>query len=94
MKNSPDKSFLIFMPISNLQIGIRVAILFVTLVFFSSCMHAAPRSNPLLYVGKDGHLKYIKDEQGNRIPDFSYCGYEASEKAIPQVAAKVVVPSD
>lgn len=60
--------------------------------FLTSVVFAAPRTKPLLYVGQDGHLNYIKDEQGNRIPDFSYCGYEASEENIPQVAAKVFVP--
>jgi PelA/Pel-15E family pectate lyase len=36
-------------------------------------------------------LVYQVYENGDRIPDFSFCGYEASEKAIPEVAAKVAV---
>jgi hypothetical protein len=32
------------------------------------------------------------DSLGNRIPDFSYCGYRASEMPIPDVSIKVVVP--
>lgn len=39
-----------------------------------------------------GKLVYTPDAQGNRIPDFSYCGYKASEQPIPDVAVKVVVP--
>ena len=44
-----------------------------------------------LYVDK-GKLIYTSDSLGNRIPDFSYCGYKASEQPIPVVAIKVVVP--
>ncbi len=40
----------------------------------------------------DGHLTYTPDALGNRIPDFSYCGYKAGEQAIPDVAIKVTVP--
>jgi hypothetical protein len=39
-----------------------------------------------------GKLVYTTDEQGNRIPDFSYCGYMASEKQIPTIPVKVIVP--
>ncbi|MBL7737991.1 MAG: pectate lyase [Chitinophagaceae bacterium] len=46
---------------------------------------------PPLYSEK-GKLVYTPDPQGNRVPDFSYCGYMASEKPIPFVPAKVVVP--
>lgn len=44
-----------------------------------------------LYVDK-GKLIYTADSLGNRIPDFTYCGYKASEQAIPNVPVKVVVP--
>lgn len=46
---------------------------------------------PPLYVEK-GQLQYKPDTLGNRIPDFSYCGYKASEQNIPVVPAKVYVP--
>jgi PelA/Pel-15E family pectate lyase len=36
-------------------------------------------------------LEYKTYDNGDRIPDFSFCGYEASEKIIPDVAAKVMV---
>ncbi|WP_461111819.1 DUF6298 domain-containing protein [Spirosoma jeollabukense] len=43
-------------------------------------------------LGTDGRLTYTPDQLGNRIPDFSYCGYKAGEQAIPNVATKVIVP--
>ncbi len=46
---------------------------------------------PPLYSEK-GKLMYTADAQGNRIPDFSYCGYKASEQPIPNIDVKVVVP--
>jgi hypothetical protein len=47
---------------------------------------------PPLSVAKDGHLIYNPDSLGNRIPDFSYCGYKASREPIPDVPVKIVVP--
>lgn len=44
-----------------------------------------------LYVDK-GKLMYTPDTLGNRVPDFSYCGYKASEQPIPNVDIKIVVP--
>ena len=45
-----------------------------------------------LSVGKDGKIIYQADENGDRIPDFSYCGYMASEQLIPTVPVRVIVP--
>lgn len=40
-----------------------------------------------------GNLIYNADSAtGDRIPDFSFCGYKASEEPIPMVPVKVVVP--
>ncbi|WP_235917353.1 DUF6298 domain-containing protein [Hymenobacter busanensis] len=47
---------------------------------------------PPLAEGKDHRLVYVADAQGNRVPDFSTCGYAASEKAIPLAPVRVVVP--
>ena len=41
---------------------------------------------------KNGKLIYAIDSRGDRIPDYSYCGYMASEQAIPNVPVRVVVP--
>lgn len=46
---------------------------------------------PPLSSGK-GKLVYVPDSLGNRIPDFSYCGYKASEQPIPTIQVKVIVP--
>ena len=46
-----------------------------------------------LFVDK-GKLVYTPDSLGNRIPDFSYCGYKASEQPIrngPNI--EIVVPA-
>ncbi|GGF28703.1 hypothetical protein GCM10011339_16130 [Echinicola rosea] len=44
---------------------------------------------------QDDRLHYKKDERGNRIVDFSYCGFRASEEGIPSIPAKVVLsPSE
>lgn len=43
-------------------------------------------------VGPNQRLVYSTDEQGNRVPDFSYCGYMAAERPIPDVPIRVVVP--
>jgi hypothetical protein len=39
-----------------------------------------------------GRLVYTSDSQGNRIPDFSYCGYMAAEESIPFIPARILVP--
>lgn len=45
---------------------------------------------PLVY--SKGKIEYNAAPNGDRIPDYSYCGYMASEKAIPDAAVKVVIP--
>ncbi|OQP59816.1 DUF6298 domain-containing protein [Niastella populi] len=39
-----------------------------------------------------GRLNYVPDSLGNRIPDFSFCGYSAGDEAIPDAPVRVVVP--
>lgn len=41
---------------------------------------------------KEDKLTYVTDERGNRILDYSSCGYRNSEQAIPDVANVVFVP--
>ena len=60
--------------------------------FASKTVAPKVQTVPPIVIGADGHLAYTIDAQGNRVPDFSYCGYMASEKKIPQTAVKVVVP--
>jgi len=60
---------------------------------FSFAQKTKPIEPPKpIFKGKDGKLAYTPDELGNRIPDFSYAGYMAGEKAIPDAAIKVIVP--
>ncbi|WP_198175147.1 hypothetical protein [Spirosoma telluris] len=51
-----------------------------------------PAKKQPVSLGQQGRLVYAPDELGNRIPDFSYCGYKAGEQAIPNVAIAIVVP--
>lgn len=39
-----------------------------------------------------GKISHTSDALGNQIPDFSHAGYQASEKAIPNVDNKIFVP--
>lgn len=51
-------------------------------------------SKPQLPVAeKNGKFVYTVEANGDRIPDYSYCGYMASEKAIPGAPVKVIVPA-
>lgn len=55
---------------------------------------AAPKKlPPIVSLGADGHLVYDTDELGNRVPDFSTCGYAGDNRQIPDAAVRVVVPS-
>ena len=45
-------------------------------------------------VGKNGHLEYTPDAEGNRIPDFSYAGYMGGDAPIPDVPVRVTVSAD
>lgn len=45
-----------------------------------------------IFTGANHQLQYTPDSLGNRVPDFSYCGYASGEKAIPEAPVKIVVP--
>jgi hypothetical protein len=66
--------------------------LLLTLVPITSGAHSKTNSNSPIQVHEDGTLTYKKAANGDRVPDFSYCGYQASEVAIPNVKVKIVVP--
>jgi hypothetical protein len=60
---------------------------------FQQALAAQKTEKPVVPLSfEKGKLIYIPDSLGNRIPDFSYCGYKASEQPIPTVLVKVVVP--
>jgi len=50
-----------------------------------------PPTTSLVYPGTDGRLVYVADSLGNKIPDFSYAGYEGGGVLIPYVAIKETV---
>ncbi|RZK33524.1 MAG: pectate lyase, partial [Pedobacter sp.] len=72
---------------------LSILMMFLLVANFSFAQKTKPVEPPKpIFKGKDGKLAYTSDEQGNRIPDFSYAGYMAGEKAIPSATIKVVVP--
>jgi hypothetical protein len=74
--------------------NIRYAIFVCVNIFIATCdVSAQKETKPLPPLSFErGKLTYTADDLGNRIPDFSYCGYMASEKEIPDVPVRVVVP--
>jgi len=58
-------------------------------------IEAAPRQGTWINLADDRRLLYRLDDLGNRIVDFSGCGYLGGQDGIPQVPARVVVePAD
>src|SRR5437773_1219577 len=53
---------------------------------------AAPPPQAPVSLDKNGKLAYATTDHGDRVPDFSYCGYRLGEVAIPDVPVRVVVP--
>ncbi len=59
-------------------------------------MSQAPQGRRMMerepsYSIHDGKVDYTTDARGNRIPDFSYSGYRASEEDIPELPVKAYV---
>lgn len=52
----------------------------------------ADKKQRFVDVGADGRLVYDLDPKGNRILDFSHCGYAGGGVAIPAAPVRVVVP--
>lgn len=67
-------------------------LLFILFVCFSANVDAQKKPALPVMVGQDSHLIYTPDSLGNRIPDFSYCGYMGGDKPIPDVPVRVRVP--
>lgn len=61
-------------------------------IFFGIHIGTAQNTFPDIVKTKEGKLSFTADSKGNQIPDFSYAGYMASEKAIPNVENKIFVP--
>ena len=68
--------------------------LLLALFIFQQALLAQKNEKPVVPLSfEKGKLIYTPDSLGNRIPDFSFCGYKASEQPIPTVPVKVVVPA-
>src|SRR3954449_4589018 len=54
---------------------------------------AADKFGPFVAPGPGGRLTYEADARGNRVPDFSHCGYLGGGVAIPDAPVRVRVPA-
>ena len=49
------------------------------------------QKNLPVYKNQDNSLEYTADSLGNRVPDYSYCGYNSGNTSIPDIPVKVFV---
>ncbi|MCK9300303.1 MAG: pectate lyase, partial [Bacteroidales bacterium] len=68
-----------------------------TFILCMACTAAFPQypgraAQPSVKSNQSGTLEYTQDAQANCIPDYSYCGYMASEQPIPDLPVRAVVP--
>ncbi|HLX70157.1 MAG TPA: DUF6298 domain-containing protein [Verrucomicrobiae bacterium] len=55
-------------------------------------VEAAPKGqSPIISLSKNGKLAYDADTRGNRVPDFSSCGYVGGNEEIPSAPVSIVV---
>lgn len=55
-------------------------------------LSAAPKKqSAIVSTGPDGRLVYDADDRGNRVPDFSTCGYAGGDRPVPDAPVKIVV---
>ena len=79
--------------ISRLSFSLMFLLLIVINGFSSKAEDSKEKLVPSVRQGSGGRLTYSSDALGNRVVDFSYCGYKASEQAIPSVPVRIVVPA-
>jgi hypothetical protein len=72
--------------VSAICLGLALVI---PVLFVNAQKPAAKPQPPISW--SQGKLQYASDSLGNRIPDFSYCGYKAGEQPIPVVTNNVQV---
>jgi hypothetical protein len=74
------------------SISVPVASAFILAVAFVCC--SLPAQSRWVHIGAGGKLVYSLTPKGDRIPDYSYAGYEGGGVALPSVpAARKVAPS-
>jgi len=72
----------------------KVILLLSAISIFSFKSSSPSWESKFIKLKKDGSLKYIPDEKGNIIPDFSRVGYYAGDKSIPDVpVVKTIEPA-
>jgi hypothetical protein len=77
-------------PRPRLALGLTMALAWA--LPFTTASFAAPKKlAPLVSIAPDGRLHYDADEHGNRVPDFSTCGYAGGNQPIPDAPVRVVV---
>jgi len=78
---------------ANCPIATLLLLVLASQVSFSQQAASADRTGgEIISLGPDGKLRYAPDELGNRIPDFSSCGYMGGNEDIPDAPVAVVVP--
>lgn len=55
---------------------------------------AAPAPPPIVSYDKDGKLECHPDPRGNRVPDFSVCGYAGGARPVPWAPVRVTVAAE
>ncbi len=81
-----------FIQLRNIITKQDLLVLSCFVIFFCANITQAQNTFPDITKTKEGKLSMIADAKGNQIPDFSYAGYMASEKAIPNLDNKIFVP--
>jgi len=72
----------------------KLVLLILSIVIISFQPPSVEWNSKFIKLNKDGSVKYIPDEKGNIIPDFSRVGYYSGDKAIPKVpVVKVISPA-
>ena len=64
----------------------KITFILSLILIVSFQLPSPPWESKFIKLNKDGSLKYIPDEKGNIIPDFSRVGYYAGDKTIPDIA--------
>ena len=72
----------------------KASCIFTLTVIFSFQHHSPFWESKFIRVNKDGSLKYLPDEKGNIIPDFSRVGFYGGDKNIPDIpVVKTIEPA-
>jgi len=71
----------------------RVICFVLALTAFLRAYSMAGEDKPMqpVFLGKDGKLEYAAQEIGDRVPDFSHCGYMGGGVSIPNATVRIAV---